>query len=220
MIVTKNISFIQSENRPDNIVLENINLSIEKGTYVSVCGPEGSGKTSLILILGLFDRPTSGELIFDGHAVSGLNNRQLESLRKANVGYIGHKYSLLDSYNVRENIELPLIYQKKSSMERTRMADKVIDMLKLGNLLRQKPENLSMLQVQLVTLARAVVASPKLLIADEPTAMLNSRFGSDFMNALDKVYDTGITIVHATSSLGLAEKAIRKIELFDGHLIG
>ncbi len=220
MIVAKNVSFIQSNNRPDNIVLDNINLNIGNGAYVSVFGPEGSGKSSLLLLLGLFEKPASGELYFDGTEVSQLSVRRLEALRRKNVGYIGHNYSLLDSYSVRENLELPLVYQRRSSAERKVMVDRVVDMLKLGNIIKMKTGGLSMLHVQLLTLGRAIVASPRVLIADEPTGMLNSRYAGDFMDALDAVYDTGTTIIHATSSLALADKALRKIELFDGHLIG
>ncbi len=219
MIIVRNVSVVQLGERPDNVILENINLNIEPGDYLSVCGPEGSGKTSLLLLLGLFDRPSSGELIFNNVNVSKLSNSKLELMRRNNVGYVGNKYSLLDSYSVGENVELPLVYRNQRSGMRKSMVKHTLDIFNVGHLVNRKVTTISMLEVQLVTLARAIVARPEIIIADEPTGMLNSHHTDDFMNALDAVCDSGISIVHGTSSGTLADKAVRRVNLFDGHLI-
>ncbi len=219
MIVARNMNFSLSEGRAGESILENINLTIDKGSYLSVCGAEGSGKSSLLMLLGLYERPSSGELYFLGQDVSQMSNRRLETIRRGNIGYVGHRYTLLKGYDVVENMSLPLVYLNYGKSDRRRMVGRIMELLGIGHLSNLKVEDLNMLQVQLVTLGRAVVANPHLLIADEPTAMVNSRYVNDFMAALGLVNDQGITVVHGTSSSYLADKAIRKIELYDGHLI-
>ncbi len=219
MIVAKNMSFSLSQGRTGESILENINLTIDKGSYVSVCGAEGSGKSSLLMVLGLYERPTAGELYFLGQEVSQMSNRRLETVRRGNIGYVGHQFTLLKGYDVVENMALPLVYLNYGKSERRRMVARILELLGIGHLASLKVEELNMLQVQLVTLGRAVVANPHLLIADEPTGMVNSRHANEFVEVLNLVNDQGITVVHGTSSSFLADKAIRKIELYDGHLI-
>lgn len=219
MIVARNMNFSLSVGRPGDSILENINLTIDKGSYLSVCGAEGSGKSSLLMLLGLFERPSSGELFFLGQEVTHMSNRRLETVRRGNIGYIGHQFTLLKGYDVVENMALPLVYLNYGKSDRRRMVARIMEMLGIAHLASLKVEELNMLQSQLVTLGRAVVANPHLLIADEPTGMVNSRYANDFMVALNIVNEQGITVVHGTSSSFLADKAIRKIELYDGHLI-
>lgn len=219
MIVAKNMSFSLSEGRGGESILENINLTIDKGSYISVCGTEGSGKSSLLMVLGLYERPTGGELYFLGQEVSQMSNRRLETVRRGNIGYVGHQFTLLKGYDVVENMALPLVYLNYGKSDRRRMVARILELLGIAHLANLKVEELNMLQVQLVTLGRAVVANPHLLVADEPTGMINSRYANEFVEALNLVNDQGITVVHATSSSFLADKAIRKIELYDGHLI-
>lgn len=216
MIVLRNMNY----SSMGNPILENINLTIEKGEYLSICGAEGSGKSSLLMLLGLFDRPSTGELLFLGQDVARMSNRRLETIRRGNIGYIGNRYTLLRGYGVEENIALPLVYLNYAKVDRRRMVARVLEMLNISHLANVKADDLNLLQVQLVTLGRAVVANPHLLVADEPTGLVNSRYANDLMTALGVVNDHGITLVHGTSSSYLAERAIRKVELFDGHLIG
>ncbi len=220
MIVARNMSFSLSGGRAGESILENINLTVDKGAYLSVFGAEGSGKSSLLMLLGLYERPSSGELTFLGQDVTQMSKRRIETIRRGNIGYIGHQFALLKESGVVENIALPLIYLNYGKLDRRRMVARIMDLLGIAHLAGQRVDNLNMMQIQLVTLARAVVANPHLLIADEPAGMINSRYHNDFMDALAKVNDQGITIVHGTSSSFLAEMAIRKVELFDGHIIG
>lgn len=220
MIVARSVSLFLPMERQGDAILENINMNVDKGTYWSVFGPEGSGKSSLMLVLALLERPSLGELLFSGHSVSSMSSATLEKFRRGRVGFIGRQYALMNGISVAENIELPLVYLNYSRKERKLRVAEVAELLKISHLLSEKAELLNMLQVQLTALARAIVAGPDLLVADEPTALMNSRYSSEFMDALEVIHDDGTTLVHGTSSLFLAERAIRRTEIYDGHLIG
>ncbi len=220
MIVAKNMCFSLSGGRIGESILENINLTVDKGAYLSIFGAEGSGKSSLLMLLGIFERPTSGELSFLGQDVMTMTDRRIETIRRGNIGYLGHQMSLLKGYDVFENVALPLVYLNYGISDRRRMVARILDSLGIGHLWNKKVDDLNMFQIQLVTLGRAIVANPHLLIADEPAGMINSRYQNDFMEALSKVNEQGITVIHGTSSSFLADMAVRKIELYDGHIIG
>ncbi len=182
-------------------------------------GPSGCGKSTLLNIVGLLDNPTAGEYYFDGKEVGQLKERNRTLLRKGNIGFVFQSFNLIDELTVYENVELPLIYLKLKARERKDMVEKVLDQMKISHRKKHFPQQLSGGQQQRVAVARAVVAGPKLILADEPTGNLDSKNGIEVMNLLTDLNRAGTTIVMVTHSLRDAGYAHRVINLFDGQII-
>lgn len=202
-----------------NFILKDINLEITEGEFISVMGPSGSGKSTLLNIIGMLDMPSEGQYHLLGQSVYNLKEKQRSELYKKNIGFIFQAYHLIDGLTVYENIETPLLYQNVKSSERQAL---VSDMLDRFNIVGKKdlfPSQLSGGQQQLVGIARALIAKPKLLLADEPTGNLNSKQGEEIMNIFKKLNEEeGITIIQVTHSEKNAEYGNRKIELLDGRI--
>jgi putative ABC transport system ATP-binding protein len=219
MLKTNNLIKIFRSDEIETIALNKVNLEISDGEFVAVMGPSGCGKSTLLNILGLLDNPTEGLLYFNGTEVSRFSERQRTNLRKANVGFVFQSFNLIDELTVFENVELPLLYLKYSLSERKKRVMDVLDSMQIAHRRSHFPQQLSGGQQQRVAVARAVVANPKLILADEPTGNLDSANGEDVMNLLTELNKNGTTIVMVTHSPVDAEKAHRIIQLFDGYIV-
>ncbi len=200
-------------------VLKDINLTINEGEFVSIMGPSGSGKSTLLHILGMLDQPNEGSYQFLEQSVFDLKEKQRSELYKKNIGFIFQAYHLIDELTVYENIETPLLYQNIKSSERKSM---VSDMLDKFNIVGKKdlfPNQLSGGQQQLVGIVRALIAKPKVLLADEPTGNLNSTQGDEIMSLFQKInLEDGVTILQVTHSERAVSYSKRVINLFDGRI--
>ena len=200
-------------------ILKDINLTIEQGEFLSIMGPSGSGKSTLLNIIGMLDTPSEGSYHFLGQSVYHLKEKQRSELYKKNIGFIFQAYHLIDELTVYENIETPLLYQNVKASERKAM---VGDMLDRFNIVGKKdlfPSQLSGGQQQLVGIVRALIARPKLLLADEPTGNLNSTQGEEIMQVFKKLNtEEGMTILQVTHSEKNAAYGSRLIDLLDGRI--
>ena len=208
--------------RSDNVettALNNINIEIKRGEFVAVMGPSGCGKSTLLNIIGMLDSPTSGSFWFNGEEVAGYGESKLSVIRKQNIGFIFQSFNLIDELTVRENIELALLYHKVSAAERKERAYKVMERMEIAHRANHMPAQLSGGQQQRVAVARAVIAEPHLILADEPTGNLDSHNGEEVMEMLTQLNKQGTTILMVTHSPAHAEYARRDISLFDGEVI-
>lgn len=200
-------------------MLKDVNQKVEQGAFISVMGPSGSGKSTLLNILGMLDTFDEGEYYFKEQPVHQLKERMRSQLYKENVGFVFQAYHLIDELTVYENIETPLLYKKVKSPERKAL---VSDMLDRFNIVGKKdlfPAQLSGGQQQLVGVARALIGSPKLLLADEPTGNLNSMQGEEIMEIFKQLNQDGVTIIQVTHSEKNAAYGSQIIELLDGRII-
>jgi putative ABC transport system ATP-binding protein len=218
MISLRNITKYYSAGSLKTFILRNITLDIKEGEFVSIMGPSGSGKSTLLHILGMLDEASEGEYIFLDKPVHKLSEKQRGELHKSSIGFVFQSYHLIDELTVYENIETPLLYQSIKKDERKSM---VADILDRFNIVAKKdlfPHQLSGGQQQLVGIARAVIARPKVIFADEPTGNLNSAQGKEIMELFTQLNRQGTTIVQVTHSEANAEYGGRTISLFDGWL--
>ncbi len=219
MIVTKGLKKVFQAGDVETIALRNVSIQVEKGDFVAVMGPSGCGKTTLLNILGLIDNLNSGEYFFKGQEITGLSDRQKAVLRKENIGFVFQNFNLIDELTVRENIELPLIYMGWKKNDRKKQVNEVIERMEISHRKDLFPVQLSGGQQQRVAVARAVVANPSLILADEPTGNLDSMHGEEVMNLLNELNKEGTTIVMVTHSRRDASYSRRIIHLFDGQVI-
>ena len=199
--------------------LTNINLSVSEGEFVSIMGPSGCGKTSLLNVIGLIDAPSSGKYILDGKLVSDLNERNRTEIRKNNFAFVFQSFNLIDDLTAWENIELPLIYQKVPQLERAKRVDQVLEKFSMKHRAGYFPSELSGGQQQRIAVARAVVAKPRIILADEPTGNLDSTQGEEIIQQLIRLNEEGTTIVMVSHSMVHAQRSQRIIHLFDGHVV-
>ncbi len=197
-------------------VLRDINLEIADGDFVSIMGPSGAGKSTLLYVLGMHDQGWVGEYFFDDAAVHQLKAKERASLRNENIGFVFQQYHLLDDLTVYENLEIPLSYRHYSKTERTALVADTLDRFNIVGKKDLYPRQLSGGQQQLVGVARAIIASPRLLLADEPTGNLHTQQGEEIMEMFHKLNDEGMTIVQVTHSEKNAGYGQRIIELRDG----
>ncbi len=203
----------------ETLALNEVSLKVKKGEFTAIMGPSGCGKSTLLNVIGLLDNPSSGSYQFNGKEVAQLREKQRTALRKGNIGFVFQSFNLIDELNVYENIEVPLKYLGLSSSERKARIEEVLDRMKISHRKKHFPQQLSGGQQQRVALCRAVVADPKLLLADEPTGNLDSAHGMEVMKLLLELNRSGTTIVMVTHSEYDAGFAHRLINLFDGKII-
>jgi putative ABC transport system ATP-binding protein len=202
-----------------NIILNDISLEVDAGEFISVMGPSGSGKSTLLNIIGMLDEPSNGYHYFAGEAVHLLKEKQRSALYKRYIGFVFQAYHLIDELTVYENIETPLIYQDYKSSERKAMVADILDRFQIVGKKDLFPAQLSGGQQQLVGIARALIAKPQLLLADEPTGNLNSKQGEEIMSLFRKLNkEDGVTIIQVTHSEKNAEYGSRIINLLDGRI--
>lgn len=220
MLQAINISKEYRSGELSHIALSNINFYIEEGDYVMFLGPSGSGKTSLVNIVGMLDYPTSGDLLFKGKSVVTMNNKERLIYRRGEIGYVFNEARLIEELTIAENIALPLVYKKIKRSERKKRVAEVLGHMNLSHRKNHFPKDLTTLQQQKVSIARAIVSEPSLIIADEPTANLNSTDGSEVLRILSEINEKGTTVLFFTHSAIIAGRGNRVVELFDGHLVG
>jgi putative ABC transport system ATP-binding protein len=208
-----------STDEIETTALSNVSLSIERGEFVAVTGPSGCGKTTLINILGMLDNPTTGKYYFLDTDVSQYRERQRTGVRKENIGFVFQSFNLIVELTSRENVELPLLYQRIPPAERRRRVDSVLERFGLTMRGNHYPSQLSGGQQQRAAVARAVVGEPQLILADEPTGNLDSKHGVEVLSSLRELNAAGATIVMVTHSPAYARYAHRTIELFDGSIV-
>ena len=199
-------------------LLKDVNLSIKEGEFVSIMGPSGSGKTTLLNVIGMLDEFNEGEYNFLHESVHKLKEKQRTSLYKQYIGFVFQAYHLIDELTVYENIETPLIYQDVKSSERKAMVADILDRFNIVGKKDLFPTQLSGGQQQLVGIARALIAKPKLLLADEPTGNLNSKQGEEIMNLFKELNNEGVAIIQVTHSEKNASYGSRVINLLDGMI--
>lgn len=219
MIELKGIYKWISMGNNRTFLLKDVNLSVKEGEFISIMGPSGSGKTTLLNVIGMLDEFNEGEYHFLHETVHKLKEKQRTSLYKQYIGFVFQAYHLIDELTVYENIETPLIYQDVKTSERKAL---VADMLDRFNIVGKKdlfPNQLSGGQQQLVGIARALIAKPKLLLADEPTGNLNSKQGEEIMNIFKELNNDGVAIIQVTHSEKNASYGSRIINLLDGMVV-
>jgi len=219
MIKTQGLTKVYTTEEVETTALNNINLEIKEGEYVAVMGPSGCGKSTLLNVLGMIDQPSNGEYFFFEDEVSRYSERQRANLRKNNIGFVFQSFNLIDELTVYENVELPLLYLGYSSSERKKKVSEALEQMEIMARKSHFPQQLSGGQQQRVAVARAVVAQPKLILADEPTGNLDSAHGEEVMNLLGSLHEQGTTIIMVTHSPAYAEYSHRIIHLFDGHVV-
>lgn len=203
----------------ETLAVNKVNFTVYNGEFVAIMGPSGCGKSTLLNIIGMIDSPNGGEYYFNDIEISKFNEKQRANLRKHNIGFIFQSFNLIDELTVYENVELPLIYQKISATERKERTLKALDQMNMAHRKNHFPQQLSGGQQQRVAVARAIVADPKLILADEPTGNLDSEHGEEVMDILTKLNDKGTTIVMVTHSPSFADYAQRVVHLFDGNIV-
>ena len=221
IIEIKGVSKIYRTDEVETLALENVNLNIEKGEFVSIMGPSGCGKSTLLNIIGLLDTPTSGTVAIDGTTVEHMSDSRLSAFRNAKLGFVFQSFHLINSLNVLDNVEMPLLYRHGvGSAERTRIAKEVLERVGLSHRMYHRPNQLSGGQCQRVAIARAIVGNPEIILADEPTGNLDSRMGAEVMQLLhDLNKNDGRTIVMVTHNDEQARLTDRIVRFFDGRQI-
>jgi putative ABC transport system ATP-binding protein len=219
MIKTVNLKKIYTTEEVETTALNGVNVEVKEGEFVSIMGPSGCGKSTLLNILGLLDNPNDGQYHFLGEDVSKYSERKRAHLRKRNIGFVFQSFNLIDELTVFENVELPLLYLGMSGAERKKRVDEVLEQMQIMHRRNHFPQQLSGGQQQRVAVGRAVVAQPKIILADEPTGNLDSAHGDEVMKLLTGLNENGTTIVMVTHSPAYAEYGHRTIHLFDGHVV-
>ncbi len=218
MIELKHIFKWISSGGNRTFLLKDINLTINEGEFISIMGPSGSGKSTLLHILGMIDEPSEGEYIFLDQSVFKLKEKQRSNLYKQHIGFVFQAYHLIDELTVYENIETPLIYQDMKSSERKSVVADILDRFQIVGKKDLFPNQLSGGQQQLVGIARALAANPKVILADEPTGNLNSKQAEEIMELFKTLNQQGVTIVQVTHSEKNAAYGSRVINLLDGRI--
>lgn len=220
MIKLTGINKIYRTNEIETLALENVNLDVIKGEFVSIMGPSGCGKSTLLNIMGLLDAPSSGKIEINGTSVESMKDKELAAFRNKTLGFVFQSFHLINSLNVIDNVELPLLYRKMAAKERTRLAKEVLERVGLSYRMRHMPTQLSGGQCQRVAIARAIVGNPEIILADEPTGNLDSKMGAEVMELLHKLNkEDGRTIVMVTHNEEQAKQTSRTIRFFDGRQV-
>jgi putative ABC transport system ATP-binding protein len=219
MLNMRDLSRVYRTDTVETTALDGIQLDIEDGEFVAIMGPSGCGKSTLLNVIGMLDSPSSGSYVFNGQEVGNLPEAKLADVRKRNIGFIFQSFNLVDELSVRENVELALLYHNVPASERRTRVDAVMDKVGIGHRARHRPSQLSGGQQQRVAVARALVGSPKLILADEPTGNLDTQHGEEVMNMLQQLNREGSTIVMVTHSPSHADYASRVVNMLDGRVL-
>ena len=199
--------------------LDGVSLTIDEGEFVAIVGQSGSGKSTMMNVLGCLDIPTRGEYRLNGVDVRELSDRELSAIRNREIGFIFQQYNLIQNLTVLENVELPLIYQGKDTEERKEMAMAALERVGLAGRMKHKPSEMSGGQQQRVAIARAIAAKPPIIMADEPTGALDSRTGLEVLEFLRELNREGTTVILITHDNSIAATARRVVRLTDGKIV-
>ena len=220
MIALSNIEKVYQTRTIETVALNQINLKVDKGEFLSVMGPSGCGKSTLLNIMGLLDEPSEGDLSINGENFSDYSDKELARFRNQNIGFIFQSYHLINDLQVIDNVELPLLYRKMSARERKSRAVEALNKVGLSNRMQHFPSQLSGGQRQRVAIARAIVGNPSIILADEPTGNLDSVMGNEVMDILIKLNEEDeTTIVMVTHDESMAMRTHRLVRLFDGSQV-
>lgn len=205
----------------ETIALDNVNLDVDRGEFLSVMGPSGCGKSTLLNIIGLLDSPTKGTVSINDTDTHGMGDDSLARFRNSSIGFVFQSFHLIPTLSVADNVELPLLYRKGvSTAERRRLVEQVIERVGLTHRMRHMPAQLSGGQCQRVAVARAIVGNPEIILADEPTGNLDSKMGAEIMQLLhDLNRNDGRTVVMVTHNEEQARQTDRIVRFFDGRMI-
>ena len=184
MITLNQLTKIYRTDEIETLALENVNLEVKKGEFISIMGPSGCGKSTLLNLIGLLDNPTSGSITINGTRTDTMNEKQLAAFRNQQLGFVFQSFHLINSLNVLDNVELPLLYRQTPAKERRMLAEQVLEKVGMTHRMRHFPTQLSGGQCQRVAIARAIVGNPQIILADEPTGNLDSKMGIEVMNIL------------------------------------
>ena len=220
MIRLQNVEKVYRTEKIETLALNNINLEIQEGEFVSVMGPSGCGKSTLLNVMGLLDIPTQGTVQLNGSPIVARSDKVLARIRNQQVGFIFQTFHLISDLTVVDNVEIPLLYRRMSGSKRRQLALKALDRVGLASRVHHFPSQLSGGQQQRVAIARAIVGQPRILLADEPTGNLDSQMGDEVMDILMGLNrDEKTTIVMVTHDPRLAGMTRRIVRLFDGRQV-
>ncbi|MEL7530056.1 MAG: ABC transporter ATP-binding protein [Bacteroidota bacterium] len=220
MITLNNVTKVYRTQTVETLALNEINMQVEKGEFLSIMGPSGCGKSTLLNIMGLLDEPSNGDVSLDGESINTYNGRALARFRNEHLGFIFQSFHLINDLSVIDNVELPLIYRKMSAAERRDLAEEALTKVGLQNRMMHLPRQLSGGQKQRVAIARAIVGRPNIILADEPTGNLDSVMGNEIMDILLSLNENDdTTIVMVTHDESMARKTHRLVRLFDGQKV-
>ena len=221
MLVTlKNVYKIYGEGLESEVrALDGVSLDIDRGEFVAIVGQSGSGKSTMMNVLGCLDIPTRGDYFLDGTDVRELTDKELSHIRNRQIGFIFQQYNLIQSLSVLENVELPLIYQGIRADDRYDMAMEALERVGLANRVKHKPTEMSGGQQQRVAIARAIATRPPIIMADEPTGALDSHTGLEVLGFLQQLNKEGTTVILITHDNGIAATAPRMVRISDGVIV-
>ena len=220
LVKLKDVYKIYSEGLESEVrALDGVSLEIERGEFVAVVGQSGSGKSTMMNVLGCLDIPTHGEYYLDGTDVRELSDKQLSHIRNKQIGFIFQQYNLIQNLNVLENVELPLIYQGINADDRREMALEALERVGLSSRIKHRPSEMSGGQQQRVAIARAISTHPPIIMADEPTGALDSHTGKEVLGFLQQLNKEGSTVILITHDNGIAATARRCVRLADGKIV-
>ena len=220
MIKIINLTKIFRTESVQTTALNEVSLEISQGEFVAIMGPSGCGKSTLLNIIGLLDAPTSGIIEIGGTRTDGMKDKQLAAFRNKKLGFVFQSFHLINSLNVLDNVELPLLYRKVSAKERRHLAEEVLAKVGLSHRMRHMPTQLSGGQCQRVAIARAIIGNPEIILADEPTGNLDSKMGAEVMELLHQLNkEDGRTIVMVTHNEEQAKQTSRTVRFFDGRQV-
>jgi putative ABC transport system ATP-binding protein len=219
LIELRGVSKVYQMEQNKVVALNNVSLSVEKGEFLAIVGRSGSGKSTLMNIVGCLDTPTSGSYFLAGEDVSGLDEKRLTRIRNREIGFIFQSFNLIGSLSAIENVELPLLYRGIDHAERRKLAKEALCLVGLESRMNHRPAQMSGGQQQRVAIARAIAAQPPIILADEPTGNLDSKSGSEIMQILYSLGNSGRTVILITHDNHIAQCAQRTVRLSDGVLV-
>ena len=214
IIKLEGITKVYRTTEVETTALENVNLTVRKGEFLSIMGPSGCGKSTLLNLMGLLDLPDQGKILINEMETTQMKDGEMAEFRNKMLGFVFQSFHLINSLNVLDNVELPLLYRNSTAKSRREAAEKVLEKVGLSHRMRHLPTQLSGGQCQRVALARAIVGNPQIILADEPTGNLDSKMGSEIMELLFQLNEDGTTIVMVTHDEHIAESTQRIVRLF------
>lgn len=219
IIKLEGITKVYRTTEVETTALENVNLTVRKGEFLSIMGPSGCGKSTLLNLMGLLDLPEKGKILINEEETTRMKDSEMAEFRNKMLGFVFQSFHLINSLSVLDNVELPLLYRNSTGKSRREAAEKVLEKVGLSHRMRHFPTQLSGGQCQRVALARAIVGNPQIILADEPTGNLDSKMGAEIMELLFQLNNEGTTIVMVTHDEHIAETTQRIVRFFDGRRV-